>query len=144
MWSGPKLNTCPAGTSVARLGASTARLCSVSGAAHDRHGSGRDVVVVPAGVVARCPAEHPDVDVGVAVQREVVPLLGARDDVFLPQLRTSGDGRGEGAQFGLVQLPVGQTFEAAEVGAPSTPRWVREAAPGCPRAGRRTRAAVGR
>ena len=54
-------------------------------------------MVVPAGVVLRRPAQHPDVDVGVAVQRDVVPVAVGERDVLAPQLGSRGDRRGQGS-----------------------------------------------
>ena len=49
------------------------RLFSTSSPDDHRDRARRDVVVVPARVVLRGPAEQPDVDVGVAVERDVDP-----------------------------------------------------------------------
>ena len=53
-------------------------------AAHHCHGARREVVIVPAGVVTRRPAQHPHVDVFIAVQASVVPVLVVERDLALP------------------------------------------------------------
>ena len=47
----------------------------------DRDGAGRDVVIVPAGVVARRPAQQPDVDVRITMHLHVVATLVAERHV---------------------------------------------------------------
>ena len=79
-----------------------------------------DVVVMPAGVVARPPEDGPDVDVGVAMKRGVHALVRTPVDAPLPQLGTSGD-RGRqpfelGAGEDAVDTQPGQTEVARQAG----------------------------
>jgi hypothetical protein len=48
----------------------------------DRAGGG--VVIVPAGVVGGRPAQHPHIEVRIAVQAHVVPLVIIESDVLTP------------------------------------------------------------
>ena len=68
-------------------------------------------MVVEAGVVLGGPAQQPDVDVGVAVQRDVDPVVVVEGQVVLPQLGLQGQRRRERAQLGLVEVAVRQRLE---------------------------------
>ena len=91
MWSGPKENDVPGGDPAlaGSVGEGEVVLDQLAGDHCDR--AGGDVVVVPAGVVLGGPAEQPDVDVVVAVERDVDPLLGVEGDVVRPLLGVGGD-----------------------------------------------------
>ena len=68
MWSGPKEKEVPAPTRALAGAVREGEVVLDQLAGHHGDRTRGDVVVVPAGVVLRCPAEQPDVDVVVAVE----------------------------------------------------------------------------
>src|SRR6185312_11256712 len=64
----------------------------------------RKIMVVKAGLLPRDPAEQPDVEVMVAVEAHVDPLLGIVADEHAPQVGAGGQPLGERAH--LVRLEV--------------------------------------
>ena len=88
-----------------------ARLCSVSVPCGDGDRARGDVVVVPAGVVLRRPAQQPDVDVGVPVQADVVPLVVAERDVLRQRGGVGARWRRPGRAVPLVQVAAGQRVQ---------------------------------
>ena len=74
MCSGPNENDTPSPHRGLDVRAADAGVALLQRAAHDGDRAGGDVVVVPAGVVLGRPAQQPDVDVVITVERDVVSL----------------------------------------------------------------------
>ena len=80
-------------------------------AGDDRDGAGGDVVVVPPGVVDGCPAEQPDVDVGVAVQGRIDAFVVVEADQVGPAVRVDGQRRDDLLELAGGQVAVGEVVE---------------------------------
>src|SRR5258708_39524878 len=77
-------------------------------AAHHANRSRRDVVIVPACVVPRRPADKPDVYILVAMDRGVMPPADGIGNLIAPQIRVTGQVLNEFGQLTLVEIPGGQ------------------------------------
>ena len=111
MWSGPKENTLRRRDPCLDHLAPDGEVVLEQAALDHGDRARRDVVVVEAGVVLGRPAQQPDVDVGVTVQRDVDAVVVAEREVVPPQPGLRREASRQAAQLLLVEVPPGQARE---------------------------------
>ena len=138
MSAAPNVNDSPALRPSARRARPRGRAAPRAPRRRDRHGAGRQVVVVVAGVVVVHPADQPDRDVLVTMQLGVRARVGPVLDQVRPPLRLARRGRARAARALARVRSLGSRVEDRAAGLTRVIAW-RTAGPSATerRAGRR-------